>query len=276
MQQHPLVSFFFLAYAFTWIIFIPYVLSQWGILPNTQFYVLFHVLHTFGPALAAIIMIAVTEGKTGIQRLRQRMRQVRAPWPWYLFILLGIPALLMLGIIIQPGALASFQGLSPTLLVSYPLAFIVVALGGGPLGEEIGWRGFALPRIQSRYGPLWGTLLLGVLWAFWHLEDFLTPTQGGGPGAGWSAFLTIFPMFFLMALAIAIIMTWVFNHTRGSVFTAIVAHASIDAPELTLVPLFLAVDYTGLIRAGLIGFGVTALLIVILTRGRLGYQPRQE
>ena len=275
MRQYPLFSFFFMAYAFTWIIFIPYVLSQWGILPNTQIYVIFHVLHTFGPTLAAIIMINILEGKAGIRRLWQRIRQWRAPWHWYLFILLGIPALIMLGIIIQPGALASFQGVSPLLLVSYPLTFVAVWFGGGPLGEEIGWRGFALPRMQPRYGPLWGTLLLGVLWAFWHLEDFLTPGQGGGPGAGLAPFLRIFPMFLLEVIALAIILTWVFNHTRGSIFISITAHASVDTPEVVLVPLFLAVDYTSLILAGLIGFGVTALLIVILTRGRLGYDAGQ-
>ena len=276
MRQHPLFSFFFMAYAFSWIIFIPYVLSQWGILPNTSFYGIFHVLHTFGPTLAAIIMINIIEGKAGILRLRQRIRQWRAPWQWYLFILLGIPALIMLGIIIQPGMLASFQGLTPVLLVSYPLAFAAVWFGGGPLGEEIGWRGFALPRMQPRYGPLWGTLLLGVLWAFWHLEDFLTPGQGGGPGAGLYAFLQIFPMFLQEVVALAIILTWVFNHTGGSIFISITAHASVDNPEVILVPLFLAVDYTHLILASAIGFGVTAFIIIILTRGRLGYTPNQR
>ena len=276
MRQHPLFSFFFMAYAFSWIIFIPYVLSQWGILPKTPFYIWFHVLHTFGPALAAVIMINLIDGKAGIHHLRQRIRAWRAGGRWYLFILMGIPALIILGIMVQPGALASFQGLSPNLLVAYPLTFVAVWFGGGPLGEEIGWRGFALPRMQPRYGPLRGTLLLGVLWAFWHLEDFLTPTQGGGPGAGLAAFFRIFPLFFLMVIALAIILTWVFNHTRGSVFIAITAHASVDNPELVLVPLFLTVDYTSLILAGLVGFGVAALLIVLLTRGRLGYQPSPE
>jgi hypothetical protein len=79
-----------------------------------------------------------------------------------------------------------------------------------------------------------------------------------------------------MVIALAIIFTWVFNHTAGSVFIAIVLHASVNTPQLVLVPLFPAMDVTSLDMAGLIGFGVTALLIVILTRGRLGYQPSQE
>ena len=270
MRQHPLFFFFLMAYAFSWIISIPYVLSVWGILPGD--YTIAFILKPFvGPTLAAIIMTSITEGKAGLLRLRQRLKQRRASWQWYLFILLGIPALLLLGIIIQPGALTSFQGLTPRLLVSYPVTFFAVFFGVG-LPEEIGWRGFALPRMQPRYGPLWGTLLLGVLWGFWHLLYFLTPDQGGGPGTGFATFLMNFPIFILMVIALAIILTWVFNHTRGSIFTSILVHASVDTPQVAWVPLFLVVDMTSLNLAALIGFGVPALLIVILTRGRLGLQ----
>jgi membrane protease YdiL (CAAX protease family) len=274
MEQHPLFFFFFIAYAVSWILSIPFILSEWGIL-HGDFKIIF-VLKSFGPFLAAYIMTSIVEGRVGIFRLRQRIKQTQASWLWYLFILLGIPALLLLGIIIQPGALASFQGLKPVLLVSYPLTFIAVFFGGGPLGEEPGWRGYALPRLQQRYGPLWGTLLLSVLWTCWHLPDFLTSAQGGGPGTSFSAFLINFPIFLVLVTAIAIILTWIFNHTRGSIFISILAHASVNTPQVVLVPLFLAVGVTELNLAALIGFGVPALLIAVLTRGRLGYQPGLE
>jgi membrane protease YdiL (CAAX protease family) len=193
---------------------------------------------------------------------------------WYLFILLGIPALILLGIIIQPGMLGSFQGITPVIFVKYLVYFVVVFFGVA-LPEEIGWRGFALPRMQPRYGPLWGTLLLGVLWAFWHLLYFLTPGHGGGPGTTLATYLTNFSYFFLMVVAFAIIFTWVFNHTQGSIFVANLAHAAIDTPQLVWIPLFLAVNETRLNLASLIAFGVPALLIVILTRGRLGYRSFQ-
>jgi membrane protease YdiL (CAAX protease family) len=274
MRQHPLFFFFFMAYAFSWIISIPYVLSAWGILPGgySLAFLLFILKAYAGPTLAAIIMTSITEGNAGLLRLRHRLTQWRAGWQWYLFILVGIPALLLLGIIIQPGMLASFQGLTPVLLVSYPLAFFAIFLETG-LPEEIGWRGFALPRMQPRYGPLWGTLLLGVLWGFWHLLYFLTPEQGGGPGTGFATFFTNFPIFLLLVVALAIILTWVFNHTQGSIFISSLVHTSVDTPEVVWVPLFLAVGVTNMNVAALIGFGVPALLIVILTRGRLGYRP---
>jgi membrane protease YdiL (CAAX protease family) len=277
MRQHPLFFFFFMAYAFSWIISIPYVLSVWGILPGDNIIanILFILKPFVGPTLAAIIMTSITERKAGLHRLWLRLKQWRAGWQWYLFILVGIPALLLLGIIIQPGTLASFQGLTPVLLVSYPLAFLAVFFGVG-LPEEIGWRGFALPRMQPRYGPLWGTLLLGVLWGFWQLLYFLAPDQGGGPGTSFATFLMNFPIFLLMVIALAIILTWVFNHTHGSIFISSLLHASVDTPQVVWVPLFLTVGVTSMNLAGLIGFGVPALLIVILTRGRLGYQPSQE
>ena len=156
--------------------------------------------------------------------------------------------------------------------------FVIIAFLGGPLGEEPSWRGFALPRLQRSYGPLWGTLLLGFLWACWHLPHFLTSVQGGGPGTTFATFLTNFPIFGLMVVAIAIIMTWVFNHTRGSLFIAILLHASINTFSI-VIPLFpvpgLSFETSGNL-AVLIGFGVPALLIILLTRGRLGYQPGQE
>lgn len=273
LQKHPLFFFFLMAYALSWVLLIPYVLSIWGTLPQATSYTVFFVLKGFGPTVAGIVMTGVVAGKEGLLRLRQRIRQWRIGGLWYLLILLGIPALLLLGIVVQPGTLAGFQGLTPALLVSYPLTFVAIFFGGGPLGEEIGWRGFALPRLQPRYGPLWGTLLLGVLWTFWHLPDFLTPAQGGGPGTGLATFLTNLSIFMLLVLSLAIILTWIFNHTRGSIFAALLAHAGVNTPQVALVPLFPAVGVTGLNLAALIAFGVPALLIVILTRGRLGYRP---
>jgi len=281
MRKHPLFFFFLLAYAFSWIISLPYVLSVWGVLPGN--YIIGLMLKQWvGPTLAAIIMIRITAGKPGLLSLRHRIRQWRAGWRWYLFILLAIPALILLGVIIQPGALASFQGFTPRVLVSYPVYFVAVYFGVG-LPEELGWRGFALPRMQPRYGPLGSTLLLGVLWAFWHLLYFQIPDHGGGPDTSFAAFITNFSIFFLMVVALTIIFTWVFNHTRGSIFIASLLHTAIDTPQLVWLPLFLdvgqsnsTVGETSLDLALLITFGVLALLIVILTRGRLGYQPGQE
>jgi membrane protease YdiL (CAAX protease family) len=282
MHQHPLFSFFFMAYAFSWIMSIPVVLSEWGFLPEPLFNIFFIIKAFAGPFLAAVIMVRITENKEGQARFRRRFFQARAGWQWYAFILLVIPALFLLGIIVQPGALASFQGFPrnslPYYLVNYLVTFVIIFFFGGPLAEEPGWRGFALPRIQSRFGALRGALLLGVVWAFWHLPDFLTRAQGGGPGTGWGTFFTNLPLFVLLVVALNIVMTWVYNHTQGSLFIAILLHASVNTagilPELFPTPGIPLFTLSNL--ALLIAFALPAVLIVALTRGRLGCQPGQE
>ena len=281
LRRHPLFWYFFLAYAFSWLVSLPYVLSLWDFLPGDYTTGLIFK-QWVGPALAGIVMTLVTTGKEGFRHLRRRCWQWRAGWQWYLFILLGVPALLLVGILVQPGMLANYKGLPPRLLVNYLVYFVIVYFGVG-LPEEIGWRGFALPRMQPRYGPLRSTLLLGVLWAGWHLFFFLMPDHGGGPGADLTATIKNFGIFFLMVMAMSILFTWVFNHTRGSVFMASLLHTAIDVPQLVWLPLFLEVGTSnstageaGVDLALLLTFGVLALSIVILTRGRLGYRPEQQ
>ena len=255
---------------------IPAILSEWGILPNALFRIFF-IIKSFGPFLAAIIMFRITEGKAGVLHLRQRLLLWHAGWQWYLFILLGIPVVILLGVVVLPGVLVSFQGLKPVYFgVSYLIGLVLIFFAGGPLGEEPGWRGCALPRMQQRYGALWANLLLGVIWTFWHLPDFLTSAQGGGASAGLSPFYTRLPIFFLMVMSLTIIFTWVFNHTGGSVFIAILLHAVFNTFAGAVQPLFSSPLMTNTDLPFLIGIGVLAILIAILTRGQLGYRPSQK
>ena len=274
MRRHPLFFYFFMAYAFSWALLIPWVASEWGIVPQAMHNKLLFALHAFGPTLAAYIMFHITEGKQGWVRLRSRLSLLRVGRQWYAFILLGIPAAMLLGILVLPGALASFRGLPPHFWVSYPFLFVLVFFGGGPLGEEVGWRGFALPPMQRRYGPLNATLFLGVLWTFWHFPEFFSSAQLGGPGTGLSAFYVQLPIFLSMVMALAIVFTWVSNHTGGSVFIAILLHASFDTFGYTVQPLFAAPIVSGMNLPFALAMAVLALLVLIVTRGRLGYQPK--
>lgn len=272
MRQHPLFSFFFMAYAFSWITLIPYILSQWNILPNTNIFAIFFALTAFvGPALSAYIMGCITEGKDGWPNMKKRFRRFKVGWIWYVFILLGIPLVMMLGISILPGALASFQGFPSGFPAKYIIYFVLIFFGGGPLGEEIGWRGFALPRMQARYGALRATLLLGVLWTFWHLPHFLTTAQRGGPGSNLSILYINLPIFLLLVMSSAVIITWVFNHTKESLFIAMLLHTSINTFSLILAlfssPMVMSTDLPAAI-----GLGILAIVILIFTRGKLGCQ----
>lgn len=176
---------------------------------------------------------------------------------------------MVLGAIALPGVLASFTSPPLPLLLTYPIALVLTLVIGGPLGEEPGWRGFALPRLQRLYGPLGGSVVLGPLWSFWHLPYFWMPEWGTPKESG----LDI--VWFVLALSAAtIIYTWVFNKTKGSLVVVILLHASNDA--FFTERLFLAPIVTDSLLPTVIGFGMAALLPVVLTRGRLGYQDFEQ
>jgi len=131
-------------------------------------------------------------------------------------------------------------------------------------------RAGALPRLQPLHGPRVGTLILGLLWALWHLPELLVPAWAESSGG--SGFLAIVK-FVLIAISFAIVITWVFNNTKGSVFMAILVHASIDTFSIPLGVLFSPSDVANSL---LLSFGVLVVVLVVLTRGRLGYQHYRQ
>jgi membrane protease YdiL (CAAX protease family) len=275
LARHPLVFFFIIAYAGSWLVWMPVVLSEGdgvGLLPFSSpllKIVLMPAGGYLGPVLSAFIMTGMTEGREGIGRLLRRHVLWRVGIRWYLFALLGIPVIMVLGAIVLPGALASFQGLTSTIVLGYLFQFAFVFFLGG-LSEEPGWRGFALPRLQPLHGPLVGSLILGIFWGFWHLPLFLI--------TGWNPLTMLnIVLFLISATFITIILTWVFNNTKGSVLLAILGHTSINTSYAILALLFSAAIVTGALPI-VIGLGAVALLLVALTRGRLGYDhyPQEE
>jgi uncharacterized protein len=273
LARHPLVSFFVLAYAGTWLFELPYVLSEDGsrLLPYSSPLLTWTLpVSTFmGPFLAAFIMTGATEGREGVGRLLRRFVLWRVGFRWYLFALVGIPVIVVLSVIVMPGVLGSFQGLGA--LPPLPLlgVFVYVLFLGGALGEEPGWRGFALPRLQSLHGPLVGSLILGPLWGLWHLPLFWTP---------WNEFTAPnVVVFVLSTTSLAVMYTWAFNNTKGSLLISILIHAAFNWTTVAAVPLFPAPilsDYGLLPILG--GFGALAVVLVALTRGRLGYRAEAE
>ena len=191
LARYPLTSFFVMAFAFSWIVWSPWFLSEdgAGLLPFSSSPLLVAGLVPLGillgPTLSGFIMTGATEGRAGIGRLLRRIVLWRVELRWYLFALLGVPAVMALGTVILPGGLSSLLGLGPGYVLTYLSTYVLVVILGGPLFEEPGWRGFALPRLQPLHGPLVGTIILGLLWALWHLPEFMVPTwaaTSGGSG----------------------------------------------------------------------------------------------
>jgi membrane protease YdiL (CAAX protease family) len=274
LARYPLTFYFLITFAFSWLLLMPIALSEVGagLLPfePPQWAGLLAIASLLGPVLAGFVMTAITEGREGIRRLLHRIVLWRVGFRWYLFAIFGLPLVMLLGtIIIRPGALESFQ---PIALLPYLSAFVFMVLIGGPLFEEPGWSGFALPRLQRLHGPLAGGLILGSLWALWHLPGYLIPSQDPTdiPPRGT---VMDFVVFALALVGLRLVMVWVFNSTRGSVLLAILVHASWNTfYSAALIQLFPAPSVLGSYLNLTIAAGTLALVVVVLTRGRLGYQ----
>lgn len=274
LARHPLVSYFLIAFAFTWTLLFSVLLSKdglgllpYGLSPAVASSIAPASL--LGPSLAALIVTAATEGRAGVGRLLRRIVRWRVGVRWYLFVLVGLPAVMVLGTLLRPGALASFDISNLPSGLAYLGAFAFMVVLGGPLFEEPGWRGFALPRLQRLHGPLVGGLILGSMWALWHLPGFLVPQKLPPSGT-----IMDFVRFAVALVALGYVIQWVFNNSGGSVLMAILTHASWNTfYSAVLIEVFPAPAVVGSYLNLTIAGWVLALALIALTRGRLGYRP---
>jgi len=205
IKKHRLVTFFVLSYSLAWWAWPLYGLGVW---PEQTFFAV-------APLLAAVIVIAIAEGRPGFRDLAARVIRWRVPWYWYA-VAIGIPLavrLLATMVNVGPGA-APVPEWTELAWSSFVLTFLVRLVNpmDGPLGEEPGWRGFALPRMQARTSPLVSALILGILVAGWHLPLVFADDLG--------------PIGLVSTFSITIFYVWLFNHAGGSVLLTLIAHST--------------------------------------------------
>jgi membrane protease YdiL (CAAX protease family) len=273
IRRFPLGCYFLLAYAISWVAWLPYLLSDDGVgllhfnLGSPYLSQLVALPGAYlGPLSAAFIVTAATEGRTGLRRWRHRLLKWRVDGQWYLLAVIGVPTVLILGTLALPGAASQIRFPTAEALALY-LPFLVFQVLTTGIAEEPGWRDFALPRIQQRFGPLTGTLILGPLWAAWHLPLFLTQ---------WALTpLTplSFAQFAMMSVVFSITITWIFNRCGQSLPIAMLVHASHNNLFSVLwSDIFPHLEPAwNQLNAAIIAYAVIAVLIILTTRGRLGY-----
>jgi hypothetical protein len=217
-KRSLLIPFFLLTYGITWgigafVILFPRVFQDF--FGEISSYNPIAFAAVAAPTIAAVILTWVYEGWNGLRALLARLTAWRAGVQWYALILIGIPLGGWLVVVfVHPEPV---YDLSTPALVWGALIHLFLF---GPLIEEPGWRGFALPRLLNRFTPFVSSLILGVMWGVWHLPSFFISSLV-------QADLSL-PLFLVMGIATSVLMTWIFSHTGGSVLFAILFHYAVN------------------------------------------------
>ena len=218
LKRNSLVLGIMLMFLLTW----PIDLENEGLLPFKVPFLVYLFLG-WGFVFASVIMTGLTLGKEGVISLLKRYLQWRVGWKWYLVAFLLEPLLMFFGVYgnaLVTGVVPDYSkiiaykifGTSATLWLFVLPFFLTDFLANG---EEIGWRGYVLPRLQAKHSALISTLILGVIWGFWHLPKYLT--HFSVPSFAW---------FMVHTMAVAFLYTWLYNNTKGSLLLVTLFHAS--------------------------------------------------
>jgi uncharacterized protein len=261
-NSHPsstrsLLLFFLFAFGFSWLFWPPPVLASQGFfslpVPNMAWV----ILGAHGPLFASLVLTYQSGGWAAVKQLIRSGFNLRMALEWWLAIIL-IPVLLTglavwINVVLNdyPPDLAMLR--QPLLIVP---TFIMMFFLGGSFQEEFGWRGYALPRLLSQWNPLMASLLLGVIWGFWHLPLFHI--------SGVSQSFMPFGIFVLLATAFSILFTWFFLRTNRNLFSALLFHTAINTSLSLFPPIELRTGGNQMAFTYLmIAYGMFALFIVI-------------
>jgi len=193
------------------------------------------LLAAISASLAGIIITGIADGRAGLRLLFGRLLIWRVGIGWWLFAILFLPCAVLIGLFLNPlfgGETADFSNMQ-SLFQIIPMFILFVITAG--LGEELGWTGFLIPRLQARYSALVSSIIRGVLWGFWHIPLFLFsgldhPSLADFPYSGWvsqKGFLVAMGAFILInQIPWSIFYTWIFNNTGGSLLLVAVLHGS--------------------------------------------------
>jgi membrane protease YdiL (CAAX protease family) len=273
LRARPLVWFFVLSYGVTWLLWAPLVFAGVPAFSETTHTPSWYALPgvAIGVTGTAFFMTAATQGRAGVHRLLQRLTQWRVAPVWFAVAILLVPVgqVLVTAALVSPDAL---RALTPSALAIYPTSYLAHFVFG-PLFEESGWRGFALPRMQHRFGPVRATLLLGLLWSGWHFFLYAPSWFAGGAVNG----VVGVGIFVVFTTSISFLFTWLSNNTGASLLLAILLHGSVDGTATYLERL----GDKGVISSDVATFSgqfgvlilclLTAVVLVVATRRQLGY-----
>lgn len=220
MTTRTLIPYLALVFSLTWgiaailILFTDQVIAIFGELSwsNPLF-----ILAVYSPGIVGVFLVWHTYGMAGLGSFFRRLTLWRAPTAWWVFLIVGIPAIVYFAAVLN-GSITDPFPFSPWTQI---IPVLVLAFFLGPI-EEFGWRGLALPLLQRTFAPLWAGVILGIIHAVWHIPAFL---MSGTPQSAWSM-----GPYFAGVIAINVILTPFFNVSRGSLLIAYLFHFQLMNP----------------------------------------------
>jgi membrane protease YdiL (CAAX protease family) len=226
-------TFFAWTFLASWLIWIPLVASRYDLGPFAIAEGTSNLVHLLGvlmPATVAIVLTARSEGRLGVGRLLGRLRIWRVGWRWWAAAVVAPP-----GLAVAIGLGWNLAGGSPPVQPVDDLAVGLLAVNAvflliASLGEEIGWRGVALPGLEQRGTALRASLVLGLLWATWHLPFWMLQDATDQFGVGYLVLNVLF------IVAGTVYITWFFNHTRFSILLPVAFHVVFNIVNVAWLP----------------------------------------
>jgi membrane protease YdiL (CAAX protease family) len=227
-----LKRFFLTTYTITWVCFLAawfFSRSPAPVASGLRWPLL--ILGSFAPSAVAVWLTARREGGDATRTLLRRLLAWRvSPW-WYLFALGYMAAVKLCVALVYRAAMGEWPRFGHEAWYAILMASLVASVLGGPLGEEIGWRGYALPRLEARVGLARASVVLGLIWAGWHLPLFFIP---GMDQTGQSL-----PVYVLQVTALSVAFAWLYAHSKGSLLLAVLLHTAVNQSK-DLVPSIVA------------------------------------
>lgn len=249
IKRHPVLTFYMLAFVFSWLGWVPQMLYARGLFAfDTP---LFALLGGLGPTLAAVIVLWLRGEKDELRHLFGALFRLRIGWGWYLLVILFWPV--VAGVALGIGALTGQMSPSWGRFAWAALPSVLIGMVLSNVWEEIGWRGFALPRLQQKYADWIIVLLMGLLWSLWHLPLLLNPAS---PMADLPWFWEI-----PFSLSLTVTYTWLHQNTGRSLVPVTLFHAMSNTVAWMLLELGvfsasypLVVGVTALFAVGIVLF----------------------
>ena len=226
IKRNSIILYFVIAYIITWTIWAPIVATAQGWVKWNVPFALYY-FGSFGPMLSAIIVTALTEGGLGLHTLFSRLLKWRVRFGYFAFSILGPFVLLVIARVVSRLLTGTWPDLGllgkadylPYLGIPAVMGIWLLTYG---MGEEMGWRGFALPHIQSKTSARTASVILAIFWALWHVPAFFFRDTYQTLG------LLGFPLFLINMIFASIILTWLYNSTHGGLLMVIIFHALFD------------------------------------------------